>query len=98
MNLADERPKQLDSPSLGAEERALLRCRAAADFINKGQYEVASEALGELWHGIGRRPGVEGLEERAAAEVLLLAGALSGWMGASQQAQGAQAAAKDLIS
>jgi tetratricopeptide (TPR) repeat protein len=34
----------------------------------------------------------------ATAEVLLQAGAVSGWRGVSQQVQGAQAAAKDLIS
>lgn len=35
---------------------------------------------------------------RTAAEALLQVGALSGWMGASRQAPGAQGAAKDLIS
>jgi tetratricopeptide (TPR) repeat protein len=98
MNLADESLKKLDSPSLSPDDRALLRCRVSADLINKGQYEAAREALGELWSGIGQRPSVEGLEERTAAEVLLQAGALTGWIGASQQARGAQAAAKDLIS
>src|SRR5918912_852085 len=47
---------------------------------------------------MGRRPNVEGLGERAAAEVLLLAGALPGWLGASRHAPGVQSAAKDLIS
>jgi tetratricopeptide (TPR) repeat protein len=41
---------------------------------------------------------VEGLDESTAAEVLLQVGALSGWLGASRQVQGAQEAAKDLIS
>src|SRR5215207_1013645 len=98
MNLADERLKELDDPSLSPGQRAWLRCRVSADLINKGQYEAAREALGELWRGVGQRPEVEGLEERTVAEVLSQAGALSGWLGASQQAQGAQAAAKDLIS
>ena len=47
---------------------------------------------------MGQRPQVGGLGERAAAEVMLQAGALSGWIGASQQAPGAQETAKDLIS
>jgi tetratricopeptide (TPR) repeat protein len=38
------------------------------------------------------------VSEATAAEVLLQAGALSGWLGASSQAAGAQEAAKDLIS
>jgi tetratricopeptide (TPR) repeat protein len=44
------------------------------------------------------RPDVQALDERAAAEVLLQVGNLSGWLGASKQARGAQASAKDLIS
>lgn len=98
MTLADERLKALDNPSLTEDARALLRCRVAADLIHKGQHDAAREALGHLWRGIGERPDVEGLEESTAAEVLLQAGALSGWLGVSQQRQGAQEAAKDLIS
>ena len=98
MNLADERLKELDSPSLTSNERALLRCRVAADCIDKGQYEDAREVLGDLWRGVGQRPNTGGLGERTAAEVLLLAGALSGWLGASKHAPGVQAEAKDLIS
>lgn len=98
MNLADEHLKELDNPSLTEIERVLLGCQVAADFIHRGQYEAASEALGGLWRGIGQRPNVEGLDERTAAEVLHQVGALSGWMGASRQVQGAQDAAKDLLS
>jgi tetratricopeptide (TPR) repeat protein len=98
MNLADERLKELDSPSLSSDERALLRCRVAADLIHRGQYEAASDALSGLWRGIGQRPNVEGLDEGTTAEVLHQVGALSGWMGASRQVEGAQDAAKDLLS
>jgi tetratricopeptide (TPR) repeat protein len=98
MNLTDERLKELDNPSLTADGRALVRCDLAAEFIHAGQYEAAREALGEYWLGVGDRPDVEGLGERAAAEVLLQVGALSGWMGASSQAAGSQEAAKNLIS
>jgi tetratricopeptide (TPR) repeat protein len=48
-----------------------------------------------LWRGTGERPNVEGLTEKTAAEVLLQAGVLSGWLG---KVKGAQDAAKDLIS
>ncbi|MCA1635138.1 MAG: hypothetical protein LC802_15960 [Acidobacteria bacterium] len=98
MNLADARLKGLDNPTLSADERALIRCEVAADLIHTGQYEAASEALEELWQGIGERPNVEGLDERTAAEVLFQVGALSGWIGASRQLAGSQEAAKDLIS
>jgi tetratricopeptide (TPR) repeat protein len=95
MTLADERLKELDSPSLTTDERALIRCHVAADLIQSGQYEAARESLGGLWRGEGERPNVEGLGESTAAEVLLQAGALSGWLG---KVKGAQEAAKDLIS
>jgi tetratricopeptide (TPR) repeat protein len=94
MNLADERLKELDNPTLTENERALLRSQVAADLIHKGQYEAAREALGEYWRGAGERPNVERLGDRAAAEVLLQAGVLSGWLG---RVKGAQDAAKDLI-
>ncbi|HEX7314477.1 MAG TPA: helix-turn-helix domain-containing protein [Pyrinomonadaceae bacterium] len=67
----------------------------AADLIHAGQYEAARESLGELWRGEGERPNVAGLGESTAAEVLLQAGALSGWLG---KGKGAQETAKDLIS
>ena len=98
MNLADERLRELDNPSLKADERVLIRCRVAADLIHAGQYEAAREALGELWRGVGERPNVEGLAEQTAAEVLFHAGVLSGKLGALGQVGGAQEAAKDLIS
>ncbi len=97
MNLADERRKQLDNPSLTRKERVLLRCRVAADFIHTGQYEAAREALGELWQGIGERPNLEGLRPATAAEVLLQCGVLTGWLGSVSQIAGAQEKAQDLL-
>jgi tetratricopeptide (TPR) repeat protein len=98
MTLADERLKELDSPSLTSDERALLRCRLAAEFIHTGQHEAARESLSELWRGIGQRPNVELLEGKTAAEVLLQCGALSSRIGASRQVTDVQGVAKDLIS
>jgi tetratricopeptide (TPR) repeat protein len=98
MTLADEQLKELDNPSLTTDERAMLRCQVAAELIQAGQYEAAREALGEFWRGVGQHPNVEGLDKLTTAEVLLQAGALSGWVGGSRQEAGAQEAAKDLIS
>ena len=98
MNLADRHLKGRDDPSPSAGERVLERCRQAADLTHAGQYESAAEALGEFWRGVGVRPDVEGLEEKASAEVLLQVGALSGWVGASRPGSGSQEAAKDLLS
>ncbi|HKO18640.1 MAG TPA: helix-turn-helix domain-containing protein [Acidobacteriaceae bacterium] len=95
MNLADERLRELDNPALTADERALLRTQVAADLIHKGRYEDAREALGEHWQGTGVRPSLAGLSEGTAAEMLLQAGVLSGWLG---KLKGVQDAAKDLLS
>ncbi len=98
MTLAESLLRQIEDPTLTRNGRARLRCRIAADLEHRGQYEAACEALGELWRGIGLRPDLAGLGRLAAAEVLLRAGALSGWLGSVRQIEGAQEAAKDLLS
>jgi tetratricopeptide (TPR) repeat protein len=98
MNLADNSLLRLDDPALSADGRSLLRCHVAADLIHNGQYEQARGVLGGLWRGTGERPDVAGLAEVTAAEVLLQCGSLSGWLGSSKRIEGAQDAAKDLIS
>lgn len=97
MNLADGRLKQLDDPTLTPEIRALLRCQAAAELIHVGKYEDASEALGELWRGIGVRPTLKGLSTSTSAEVLLQCGVLSGCLGSVRSIPDAQERAKDLL-
>jgi CheY-like chemotaxis protein/tetratricopeptide (TPR) repeat protein len=54
--------------------------------------------MGELWSRVGERPALEGLDEATAAEVLLRAGVLTGWIGSDKQIEGAQEVAKNLIS
>jgi CheY-like chemotaxis protein len=98
MTLAESLLRQIEDPTLTRDGRARLRCRIAADLEHRGQYEAAREALGELWRGVGQRPDLAGLGRLAAAEVLLRAGALSGWLGSARQVEDAQDAAKDLIS
>jgi tetratricopeptide (TPR) repeat protein len=98
MNLADERLRELDNPSLTENERALIRCRVAADFIHRGQYEAAREALGELWLGVGQRPPVSKLPPAVEAEVMLQCGTLTGWLGSAHNVSGAQEQAKDMLS
>jgi tetratricopeptide (TPR) repeat protein len=74
------------------------KCAAAKDLENAGDYEGAREALAGLWNRVGDRPRLEGLPAEIQGEVLLRVGALSGWLGSSQQISGAQGFAKDLIS
>lgn len=96
MNLADERLKELGN--LSAPGQALLRCHVAADYLHKGQYEAAREALGELWLGVGQRPALTSFPPEVEAEILLLCGTLTGWLGDVQNVSGAQEQAKDMLS
>jgi len=78
--------------------RAQSACERAKELEEAGEFEDAREAISEFWHRIGEIPQVEGLDEVARAEVLLRAGALSGWIGSARQITGAQEIAKNLIS
>lgn len=79
-------------------ERALLVCARAKELEEAGEFEEARSAISEFWQRIGERPQVDGLDNTARAELLLRAGALSGWIGSARQLSGAQEIAKDLIS
>jgi tetratricopeptide (TPR) repeat protein len=88
----------LSNKNLTRDQRAELRCQHAKDLEESGQYEAARQAMGELWQRIGERPKIEELEQSTAAEVLLRAGSLTGWIGSCNQIAGAQETAKNLIS
>jgi transcriptional regulator with PAS, ATPase and Fis domain len=98
MSLASQLLRQVDNTALSLTERALLRCQFAKELEDSGNYEAARDAMGEFWQRIGERPQLDGLDAHAAAEVLLRAGSLSGWIGSANQVEGAQEVAKDLIS
>src|SRR5205085_6474985 len=88
---------QIADPSLKPNERVRLRCQLAKQLEDGGNYEAAREAMGELWRGVGHRPVLEGLDQATAAEVLLRAGVLTGWIGCIKQIEGSLEVAKDLI-
>ena len=98
MTLAASLLRQLENPRLSVDSRAELCCEVAKEFEDRGEYEDAREALSGFWQRVGQRPLLEGLEQNTAAEVLLRAGVLTGWIGSSQQIADAQETAKDLIS
>src|SRR5919199_1812842 len=98
MNFKGEKNLRTGDLALGADERALRRCRRAKELQEAGSHEEARLALGGLWRRVGERPDTHGLGASAAAEVLLRAGAVAGFIGSSRQIQGAQEFAKNLIS
>src|SRR5438132_1044307 len=62
-----------------------------------GEYEAACEALSEFWPKRDRPLNLNDLDEATRAEVLLRVGALAGWLGGTDQTEGSQETAKDLI-
>src|SRR5574341_782119 len=79
------------------DERAELACRLAKQREKAGEYESAYEALIDFWPDRTLPPHVSQLHEVGKAEVLLRVGVLAGLLGAADQTQGSQEAAKNLI-
>jgi tetratricopeptide (TPR) repeat protein len=77
---------------------ALQRCALSNSFLKAGDYEGAVEALDGLWRGACARPAAGGLGARASAELLLQAGRLTSALGGARRIEGAQEAAKNLLS
>jgi CheY-like chemotaxis protein len=98
MKLSNQLLHQIADKTISHNERARLRCQLSKQLEETGNYDAAREAMGELWLGIGHRPVLDDLEQATAAEVLLRAGVLTGWIGSSRQIEGAQETAKNLIS
>jgi transcriptional regulator with GAF, ATPase, and Fis domain/Tfp pilus assembly protein PilF len=98
MGLANHASRQQITSTLPLGESVRLRCEAARRAEEAGDYEAACDSLSEWWEGVGERPRVEDLETGAAAEILLRAGVLTGFIGSARQIADAQETAKDLIS
>jgi CheY-like chemotaxis protein len=98
MNSIRDLRDQLADQNLSSSQRAGLRCLLARHLEDHGDYEAARVAMGELWHRIGERPLLEGLDYETQGAVLLRAGVLTGWIGSARQISGAQETAKNLLS
>ncbi|HEX8128670.1 MAG TPA: tetratricopeptide repeat protein, partial [Pyrinomonadaceae bacterium] len=97
MTLVTDLRHKIADPAITRDERARKRCELAKQLEIVGNYEGASEAMGELWQGIGERPAIEGLDQYTAAEVLLRVGVISESIGSIEQIDGVQEKAKDLL-
>lgn len=84
--------------STSRDEDALRRCALSNSFLKTGDYEGAVEALEGFWRGACERPATEALDPRTAAEVLVQAGRLTSALGGARRIEGAQEAAKNLLS
>lgn len=98
MTISSQLLHRIADPALPKRERAQLRCQLAKHLEDVGNYHAAREAMGELWPQVSERPVLDELDENTAGEVLLRVGALTGWLGSVKQINGANEAAKNLIS
>ncbi len=98
MNLEIIDRRQINNLMLDRAKQVRLCCEVAKEFEEAGDYEAARHAMSEVWQRIGERPKLDDLDQGSAAEVLLRAGVLSGWIGSAKQIEGAQEFAKNLIS
>jgi tetratricopeptide (TPR) repeat protein len=86
-----------DLPRMTANQRALYKCQKALELKDKADYAGALEVMRPLWDGVGEHPDIEGLHPTVAAEVLLCAGILTGWLGSKDEIKDANEWARDLL-
>ena len=89
---------KLESSHLTLNESARLRCEAALELKDKGEYDRAREVLRPFWQTFGERPNTEGLHPGMVAELLLHVGILTRWIGSKNQVKASSQIASDLIS
>lgn len=97
------RPQVMHAPATAGDpashnDDAFRRCALSNSFLKAGDYEGAVKALEGFWRGARERPATEGLDPRAAGEVLVQAGRLTSALGGARRIEGAQEAAKNLLS
>ena len=88
---------RIESPLLSASEQVLASCAIAREKLETGDYDGGCFAL-RPWWTLGEWPHQIGLSNSAAAELLLVAGTLSGWVASSKQILGGRKPAEALLS
>src|SRR3989442_9603740 len=86
-----------ETRGLTTVERAKRCCDLAVQLEKTGEYEAACEALSEFWPELDGPLNLNELDEATKADVLQRVGALAGWLGSTDQTEGSQERAKDLI-
>lgn len=87
----------LREPSLTQSEQVLACCALAREKLEAGDYDAGCAAL-QPWWSLGEWPQHSGLDDSAAAELLLIAGTLSGWVASSMRIPGGRKPAEALLS
>ncbi len=98
MRLIPANPAQpVELSESSASDQVLKGCNLAHEKLELGDYDAACAAL-QPWWTIGEWPKQEGLSPLATAELLLTAGALSGWVASTKRVEGGQNYAERLLS
>ncbi|HEY3037127.1 MAG TPA: ATP-binding protein [Pyrinomonadaceae bacterium] len=82
---------------LTLSEQVQASCSIAREKLELGDYDAGCAAL-QPWWTIGEWPKQTGLSQIAAAELLLTAGTLSGWVASTRHVDGGQNCAERLLS
>lgn len=88
---------QIQSSPLSLSEQVQACCTIAREQLELGDYDAGCGVLKQWWT-IGEWPRQEGLRQAAAAELLLTAGTLTGWVDSTRQVEGGQRLAERLLS
>lgn len=89
--------QQLEYVPLTLSEEVQACCTIAREKLEIGDYDAGCAAL-QPWWTIGEWPSQEGLTAAAAADLLLIAGTLDGWVASTRQIVGGQKCAERLLS
>jgi tetratricopeptide (TPR) repeat protein len=89
---------KLVTSHLPTNANALFLCARALDLKERGEFETAREVMRPLWPQLGQRPDTEELNRATTAEVLLVTGILTSWIGSQNQIKEADEWARDLLS
>jgi hypothetical protein len=84
-------------PCIGASEQVLARCDVAREKLELGDYDAGCTVL-QPWWTLGEWPRLLGLSTPASAELLFVAGTLSGWVASSKRIPGGRKPAEALLS
>lgn len=87
----------LHHSALTESEQVQACCVIAHEHLERGEFDQGCAAL-ERWWKVGAWPHLGGISQKAAAELLLTAGTLAGWMAGAGKMAGGQKNAESLLS
>jgi signal transduction histidine kinase/ActR/RegA family two-component response regulator len=96
MPLDSKLPERTHSSPLSLNEQVHACCTIAHEQLEIGDYDAGCAALRPWWN-LGEWPKQQGLNNQAAAELLLTTGTLSGWIASTRQVHGDQKWAEALL-